>query len=140
MEKPTKHAVSVVIKKDNKTLFALRSPKKKEFPLVWSLPSHFMEPGETYTDTIKRIGTYKLGVDLEPICLLNEGYGERDDFKLFMHDYLVKVKVGEPHICSDDYTQLVWEDAETFLPTVKVKGDCTRLYEEYLQEQLKLQE
>lgn len=132
MEKPIKHAISVVIKKGNKTLFALRSPNKKEFPLVWSLPSHFMKPGETHEGTIIRIGKNKLGVGLKAVRLLNEGYGERDDFRLFMHDYLVEVLDGEPHICSGDYTQLVWEDAETFLPNLKVKGDCTRLYEEYL--------
>jgi len=135
MEKPIKHAISVVIKKGNKTLFSLRSPNKKEFPSVWSLPSHFMEPGEKYIDTIKRVGKHKLGVNLDVVRLLNEGYGERDDFRLFMHDYLVKIVDGEPHICSDDYTQLVWEDAETFLPTINIKGDCTRLYWEYLQKQ-----
>jgi isopentenyldiphosphate isomerase len=133
MEKPTKHAISVVIQNQKgETLFARRSPNKKEFPLAWSLPSHFVGDGEKPEDTITRIGLHKLGIQLKPIRLLNEGYGERPDFRLFMHDYAVEIESGEPKIASDDFVELTWAKAEDFLPTIKVKGDCTRLYGEYL--------
>ena len=133
MAKPVKHAISVIIQNQKgETLFAQRSPHKKEFPLVWSLPSHFMEDGERPKDTISRIGLYKLGVKLEPIRMLNEGYGERPDFQLFMHDYLVEIVSGKAQIASDDFVDLKWANADEFLPTIKIKGDCTRLYGEYL--------
>jgi len=132
--KPVKHAVSVIIRDNDKTLFALRSSNKKRFPLTWSLPSYFIGEGETYNETIKRIGKDKLGVDLEPLGLLNEGYGERDDFILFMHDYEAKITNGAPRINSDDYVKLSWEEPESFLLTIETKGECTRLYEEYLQD------
>jgi isopentenyldiphosphate isomerase len=133
MEKPIKHAISVVIQnQQGETLFAQRSPYKKEFPLVWSLPSHFVNEGEKPEDTIARIGLYKLGVKLKPIRLLNEGYGERPGFRLFMHDYVVEVTGGEPRIASDDFVELKWAKADEFLPTIKIKGDCTRLYSEHL--------
>lgn len=133
MEKPIKHAISVVIQNEKgETLFAQRSPHKKEFPLIWSLPSHFMKDSEAPAETIERIGMHKLGVRLKPIHLLNEGYGERPHFRLFMHDYAVEILSGEPKIISDDFVELIWTKAEDFLPTIKVKGDSTRLYGEYL--------
>jgi hypothetical protein len=49
-----------------------------------------------------------------------------------MHDYAVEIESGEPKIASDDFVELTWAKAEDFLPTIKVKGDCTRLYGEYL--------
>ena len=131
--KPVKHAVSVIIRDNDKTLFVLRSPNKKRFPLTWSLPSYFIGEGETYYETIRRIGKDKLGVDLEPVSLLNEGYGERDDFRLFMHDYAAKIIDGTPHINSDDYVKFSWEEPKSFLLSIETKGECTRLYEEYLQ-------
>ncbi|MGH7196390.1 MAG: NUDIX hydrolase [Candidatus Saccharimonadales bacterium] len=133
MEKPIKHAISVVIQNQKgETLFAQRSPHKKEFPLVWSLPSHFVNEGEKPEDTIVRIGLHKLGIKLKLVRLLNEGYGERSDFRLFMHDYAVEIVSGEPEIVSEDFVNLKWAKAEEFLPTIKIKGDCTRLYGEYL--------
>jgi ADP-ribose pyrophosphatase YjhB (NUDIX family) len=67
-EKPIKHAVSVVIENnEGQVLFALRSPKKSEFPLVWSLPSYFVNADETLEETVARIGRDKLGVDLKSI-------------------------------------------------------------------------
>jgi ADP-ribose pyrophosphatase YjhB (NUDIX family) len=93
--KPIKHAISVIIQDAaGKTLFALRSPSKREYPNVWSLPSHFMKEGETAQDTVRRVGAHKLGVTLEPMELLNEGRVERPDFTLFMHDYSAKITKG----------------------------------------------
>lgn len=134
MKKPTKHAISVIIQNQKgETLFARRSPHKKSFPLAWSLPSHFVNDDESPEDTIARIGLHKLGVKLTSIRLLNEGYGDRPDFQLFMHDYAAVIESGEPKITSDDYTELTWAKADEFLPTIQVKGECTRLYSEYLE-------
>lgn len=131
--KEIKHAISVVIQNEKgEVLFALRSPNKTEFPLVWSLPSHFMLKDETAEDTIKRIGRYKLGVELALVRLLNEGYGDRPDFTLFMHDYEVRVVSGTPSIHSDDFVELKWTDPEKQLSSMEVMGDCCRLYKEYL--------
>lgn len=128
-----KHAVSVIIRDNDKTLFALRSPNKKRFPLTWSLPSYFVNEEETHNEAIKRIGKEKLGIELMPLRLLNEGYGERDDFRLFMHDYEAKVISGIPRLNSDDYVDLCWEEPVSFLSKIPIKGECTRLYDEYLQ-------
>lgn len=131
--KPIKDAVSVVIRNEKgETLFALRSPDKSEFPLVWSLPSHFMNDGEKVEDTIKRIGRNKLGVELELVQFLNEGYGDRPDFTLFMHDYEARVTNGIPRINSDDFIELKWSDPLTQISSMDIMGDCCRLYKEYL--------
>ena len=131
--KPIRHAVSVVIQNNkNETLFALRSPKSTSYPLAWSLPSHYVEGNESHQETVKRIGKNKLGVDLEIGELLNEGNSDRGDFELFMHDYLATVKSGEPGIVSDNYTELKWSEPKSQLKSMKIMGDCCRLYKEYL--------
>lgn len=138
LEKPIKHAVSVVIENDKgQTLFALRSPNKSEYPLVWSLPSHFVNNNEGLEETVIRVGQNKLGVTLEPIKLLNEGYGERPEFKLFMHVFAARVIAGNPHIHSDDFIELKWSDSVTQLSTMNIMGDCCRLYKEYLEKDLR---
>lgn len=92
-----------------------------------------MNDDEKPEDTIARIGTHKLGVKLKAIRLLIEGYGERPGFRLFMHDYEAEIESGEPRIASDDFIELKWAKAEAFLPTIQTKGECTRLYGEYLE-------
>lgn len=132
-KKPIRHAVSVIIKNDkDETLFALRSPDKDSYPSIWSLPSHYVEKGEEHKNTIKRIGENKLGILLEPIKLINEGKSDRGDFILFMHDYEVKIISGEPHIVSDDYTEIKWFEPIKQINSMNIMGDCCRLYKEYL--------
>ncbi len=135
MNKPIKHAVSVVITNDKgETLFALRNKDETSFPLVWSLPSHFVKPNESFEETVRRIGEDKLGVDLKLVKLLNEGTAERDDFIIFMHDYLAEIVDGIPQIVPDDpYEQIKWEHPEKQLLSMQIMGDCCRLYKEYLE-------
>ena len=132
--KPVKHAISVVIEiDDGLVLFALRSQMKDSYPLTWSLPSHYVKPGESPGETVKRIGKGKLGVELEILELLNEGSSERDEYILFMHDYKVKILEGVPALHSTDYIELKWGKPEVQLHSMSVMGDCCRLYKEYLE-------
>lgn len=134
MKKPVRRAISIVITNNlDETLFAKRSAKKKSYPLTWSLPSHFMEEGESPEDTIHRIGTGKLGVELEVGRLLNEGGADRGSYTLFMSDYEAGITKGEPAIVSDDYIELKWADAKQQLATMQSMGSCCRLYKEFLE-------
>lgn len=135
MNKPTKHAIAVVLQNsEGKTLFALRNRNEQSFPLVWSLPSAFMHLGESIDETIVRIGRKKLGIDLKPRVLLNEGLVEREAYRLFMHDYSAELVHRTPQIIeSDPYEVLKWEDPRTQLASMDVMGDCCRLYWEYLE-------
>lgn len=129
------HAVSVVIQNsNNETLFALRSPQASSYPLTWSLPSHYVAGNETHEETIKRIGKNKLGVELEIGKLLNEGKSDRGNFTLFMHDYSVKIIEGELKINNDYYTNIKWAEPIAQLNSMKVMGDCCRLYKGYLKQ------
>ena len=132
--KPIKDAVSVVIRNDKgETLFALRNREEKSFPLVWSLPSHFVNGNENFEKTVERIGRDKLGINLRAVKLLNEGKSGREDFIIFMHDYLAEIVEGVPQIVSSDpYEEIKWENPEIQLPSMKLMGDCCRLYKEYL--------
>ena len=134
MEKPIKDAVSLIIKnEEDKTLFVLRSETKDSYPLVWSLPSSFIHNDETPQDTVKRIGKDKLGVELKPIKLINEGKSDRGDFILFMHDYEAEVSSGTPSVVSDDYIEMKWEIPSVQFSTMQEMGDCCRLYKEHLE-------
>lgn len=132
--KPVRDAVSVVINNEKgETLFALRNKDEESFPLVWSLPSHYVKEGESFEQTVERIGRNKLGVTLKAVKLLNEGKAEREDFILFMHDYSAEIIVGTPHIVKENpYEQLKWAKPEAQLQSMKKMGDCCRLYREYL--------
>ncbi len=133
MSKPVRHAISVVINDSKgKTLFAKRSARKRSYPLAWSLPSYFVDGEESPEETINRIGKDKLGIELATGKLINEGKSERDDFILFMHDYEAIIESGEPRIASDDYIELGWFEPKKQLGSMKVMGDCCRLYLEYL--------
>lgn len=133
MLNPVKHAISLVIKNnENETLFALRSEKKDSYPLVWSLPSAFIHENESPGDTVKRIGKTKLGVELKPKKLINEGTSDRGTFTLFMHDYEAEVVSGTPEVVSDDYIELKWEIPSVQFESMDEMGDCCRLYKEYL--------
>lgn len=133
LRKPIKHAISIVLLNKNKeTLFALRNKHKKSYPNTWSLPSHFVEEGETFEDTIKRIGKNKLGCELEKDFLLKENKFEREKFILFMHVYQVKLISGKPKVNTTSYQKIKWEDAKTQFNEMDVFGACTTLYKEYL--------
>jgi len=69
--------------------------------------------------------------------LLNEGYGERTEFKLFMHVFEGKIVTGKPCINSDDFVELKWSEPTTQLSSMKIMGDCCRLYKEYLENNFK---
>lgn len=132
-DKSTRHAISIVIQNENdEILFALRSANKSSYPLAWSLPSHYVSENESPKDTVKRIGKNKLGIELEIGELLNEGKSDRGDFILFMHDYSATITNGEPNIVSNDYVELIWAEPHSQLNSMKVMGDCCRLYKEYL--------
>ncbi|MFZ3031462.1 MAG: NUDIX domain-containing protein [Candidatus Moraniibacteriota bacterium] len=84
IEKPVRHAVSIVIKNANgETLFALRSPHKDSYPSTWSLPSHYVSEDEELAETVRRIGEKKLGVTLEPVSLLMKG-SQIEEISLFL--------------------------------------------------------
>ncbi|HEY9583208.1 MAG TPA: NUDIX domain-containing protein [Candidatus Paceibacterota bacterium] len=132
--KPTKDAVSLVIKNlDGRVLFARRSPSKREFPGVWSLPSAFVLGDEGQLDAVKRIGEEKLGVTLRLGQMIIEGKKERDGFILFMHNYEAKILEGIPNVVSDDYTELKWEEPNVQFAKMKSgdMGMCMTLLKQH---------
>jgi hypothetical protein len=64
--------------------------------------------------------------------MFNEGYGERVDFKLFMHVFAAKIIASNPHLNSDDFVELKWSEPMAQFTSMNVMGDCCRLYKEYL--------
>lgn len=132
--KPTTHAISVVVKKqDDKTLFVFRSKTMPTFPGVWSLPSTNVESGETHEEAMKRMGKERLGVTFEPVRMLNEKLVERDDYFLFMHDYEATM-TGDIELVERYYSNCKWENPERQFAQMSVMGDCCKVYREFLRE------
>jgi hypothetical protein len=50
-----------------------------------------------------------------------------------MKKYEAKIISGEPCIVSDDYIKLKWSEPIKQIESMKVMGDCCRLYKEYLE-------
>ena len=132
--KSIKDAVSVIIKNnEGKVLFALRSKYIDSNPSTWSLPSYFVNKGEKFEDTMKRIGKDKLGVELNPGRMITEGKKDRSDFILFMHDFEAEIISGTPSCVWEHYTELKWEDPKIQLKNMTKMGECCRLYKKYLE-------
>ena len=65
--KPVKHSVALVMSNRgdlDQILLVLRPEDDDEFPGMWGLPAASIKPGETLEDAVRRIGTQKLGVEL----------------------------------------------------------------------------
>jgi len=131
IKKPIKHVVAIVLLNEKKeTLFALRA--KYDYANTWSLPSYFTKPNEEFKNTVKRIGTSKLGCQIKKIKLLREGKFEKDKYILYMHVYLAKLISGIPKVNTPKYKKIKWAQANSQFKTMKIFGGCTTLYREYL--------
>ena len=85
--KPVKHAVALVLSNRgdlNQILMVLRPDDDDEFPGMWGLPAASLKPGETLEDAVRRIGTQKLGVDLNLGPQLGFGTQDRPGYILEM--------------------------------------------------------
>ena len=85
--KPVKRSVDLAMTNQgdlSQVLLVLRPDDDDEFPGMWGLPAASMKPREKLEDVVRRIGTQKLGVDLNLGPQLGFGTQERPEYVLEM--------------------------------------------------------
>lgn len=117
MQKPTKHSIAVLIRKDGLILSTRRPENDDELPGVWGLPAGSFQPGESLQDLIARIGDRKLGVQLTAVRKLGEGTQDRPAYRLWMELWEVDME-GVP-----SHPQSQW----TGMEILKAGRDCGSL-------------
>lgn len=100
--KSVKHSVAVVIEdpqRDDGLILAVKRPSDDpELPGIWGLPATTLRTGESWEDAVRRVGSDKLGVDLEPSGELHEGTQERPGYLLHMKLFGGRIERGRPRV------------------------------------------
>lgn len=132
----TRHAVAVVIRRDDGLVLAVLRPDKpdEELPGVWGLPAVTLRPGESAERGMRRVGREKLGVDLTPLRALAGGEQSREGYTLHMIVYEASAS-GEPCLparrrdaTSTLYEALDWLPDESFREAADRGSLCSRLF------------
>lgn len=100
--KSVKHSVAVLIEdlqREEGLILAVKRPSDDpELPGIWGLPAATLRAGESWGDAVRRVGSEKLGVDLEPSEELHEGTQERPGYLLHMKLYGGRIRHGRPRL------------------------------------------
>ena len=79
-------------------LVVQRPEDDEDLPLAWGLPAASLLPGESWEDAVRRAARDKLGVEVEPGAVLQEGTMERPAYRLEMRLYRASIVAGEPDV------------------------------------------
>jgi 8-oxo-dGTP pyrophosphatase MutT (NUDIX family) len=100
--KSVKHSVAVLIEDpqcEEGSILAVKRPSDdSELPGIWGLPAATLRAGESWEDAVRRVGSEKLGIDLEPSEELHEGTQERPGYLLHMKLYRGRIGRGSPRL------------------------------------------
>ena len=135
---PIKRSISLAIHhSDGRVLQVRRPPDDEDLPLVWGLPAASLGSGETWEDAVRRAAREKLGVEVEPGRVLNEGARERPGYRLEMRLHEATILRGEPHVpqAIPGITQCVdwrWGERDQLNPAAEAGSLCSRLYLEWM--------
>lgn len=131
-----KRSVSFVVRApaDASRILAVRRPADDEdLPNAWGLPAGSLREGESWEDAVRRAGREKLGVELEPGAILDEGQLQRAGYTLHMRLYEARIVEGVPRVPQaapgiTQYSALDWATADRFVPAADAGSLCCRLY------------
>jgi ADP-ribose pyrophosphatase YjhB (NUDIX family) len=131
-----KRSVALVIRAEDhpdRVLVVLRPPDDEDLPDVWGLPAASMRPGESWGRLVRRAALEKLGLEVLPRELLNEGFKERDDYTLEMRIYGARILAGEPSVDQPAqgvtrYVAWKWAEAFELIPAAEKGSLCARLF------------
>lgn len=131
-----KRSVSFVIRdpRDPARVLAVRRPADDDdLPNAWGLPAGSLREDESWADAVRRAGREKLGVELEPGDVLEEGEIERASYTLRMRLYDARIVEGTPAVpqpCTNvtQYAELDWAEAKRFEPAAAAGSLCSRLF------------
>lgn len=136
MVRPEKESVAVVIRRPDhgrEVLTVLRPPDDEDLPSVWGLPAASLRPGESWEDAVRRVGTEKLGVQLEVTGELERGSIERRAYRLQMRLYEARITGGRPVVPQPDtthtqYSEWRWGTRADLEPAAQRGSLCSQLF------------
>jgi ADP-ribose pyrophosphatase YjhB (NUDIX family) len=128
-------SVAAVIRKDgHDAILAVKRPTDDDhLPNIWGLPAVTLRHGELPEAGLRRVGTEKLGVCLDPVELLGIGSLDRGDYELILMDIAARVVDGEPDVHSarttaTRYVDQRWtEDLDLFVDGAARGSLCSRV-------------
>ncbi len=119
---PIKRSISLVIDGPDGLLLVRRPDDDESLPGVWGLPAASLLEGESDEDAVRRAGSEKLGVDVEPVGVVG-----RDGS---MTDWAVRIAAGEPSVPHDgprtQYAELRWGELDDLVPAARQGSLCSR--------------
>ena len=110
-------------------LVARRAPTKFPFPNILSLPSSYIDEGETPELKLISAVKRKLGIDIIVKCIIGTKKGTQENYLLTMTDYFVKIIGGTLYPNQNDYSEAMFIDpVKTFGNEDRNKmGFCTQV-------------
>ncbi len=135
-EKPLREAVALVFREGDKVWAFKRSMSKNVYQGLWSLPSTYLEEGESVAQAANRLAQRKLGLEsvtLAPTPLGESGAIEKEKIFLSMKDYEVLSYVGTISFNREEYTEERLVTPQELLELVNAqevedKGECTKMF------------
>lgn len=135
--KTVKRSISVVIEapeREGRAVLAVKRPEDDaDLPGIWGLPAATLTPGESWEDAVRRAGSEKLGVELEPVAELREGTRERPEYLLHMKLYRARIVEGRPRVAQSrrdvtQYTDWKWKRPQELEEGALRGSVCCQLY------------
>jgi ADP-ribose pyrophosphatase YjhB (NUDIX family) len=135
-EKPLREAVALVFREGDKVRAFKRSMSKSVYQGLWSIPSTYIEEGESVTETANRLAQKKLGLESVTLALTplgESGAVEKENIFLSMTDYEVLSYIGTISFNPEEYTeQRLVTPKELYelvmAQEVEDKGECTKTF------------
>jgi 8-oxo-dGTP diphosphatase len=133
--KPIRTSVAAVVRRgeDDTFLIVRRPPDDDRLADVWGLPAVSLQDGELPEAGLRRVGTEKLAVELEPTRFLGIRSADRGDYELFLMDIEARITRGEPDVGQSNskstrYTDQRWTDQLEVLVDAAARGSlCSRI-------------
>jgi 8-oxo-dGTP diphosphatase len=135
VDKPVRCSVAAVVRReDGRFLTVLRPPDDDRLPDVWGFPAVTLEPGELPEQALRRVGSEKLGVELEPTRFIGIRSADRGEYDLILMDIEARIRSGQPDVraartSSTRYSDQQWTDDPSVLSEAARKGSlCSRIF------------
>lgn len=134
-DKRVRCSVAAVVRREDGSFLAVRRPPDdRELPDVWGLPAVTLGAGELPEQGLRRIGTEKLGAQIQPTRFLGIKSADRGDHELILMDIEAQL-VGEtvPDVArattsGTRYVEQLWTcDTELLRPAAAQGSLCSQI-------------
>lgn len=135
-DKPLRQAVALVFREGDQVWAFRRSETKEVYKGLWSIPSTYVEDGESAVAAAARVASRKLGlqsVTTAPLPLGNSGPQEKPDWYLDMAVYEVVSYEGAFSISPGEYVEMRLVSTQELYDLVNAQqvedaGECTKTF------------